>query len=165
MSSLTLRDPDRGHFDPHGGVRDLRSSSRRTVSWRTSLSSGCSGRKGIVVATAVDVDVVVDDVVDVVVIVVSLARSKNRASPSGLLDHIRGNEMRKEEATSARRQQNNRTKYPSTVVVTLPPSSLSPRPRVFTPRVRVHPISRLSYDTCPLFSPFLSRGHCVCPVL
>lgn len=29
LSSLTLRDPDRGHFDPHGGVRDLRLSSRK----------------------------------------------------------------------------------------------------------------------------------------
>lgn len=71
-----------------------------------------------------------------------LSGRRDQLSPSGLLDHIRGDEMRKEEATSARRWQNNRTKnpIPNSAVVTLPPSSLSPPPRVFALRERVHPI-------------------------
>lgn len=71
--------------------------------------------------------------------------------PSGLLNHIRGDEMRKEEATSARRWQNNRTKdpIPISAVVTLPPSSLSPPPRVFALRERVHPIFPGVSKHCP----------------
>lgn len=93
----------------------------------------------------------------------SLARTKDRPSSSGLLDHIRGDEMRKEEATNARRQQNNRTKNPITLVVTLPPSSLSPRPRVLTPREGVHPLSRSVVTLAP-FSPVLSREDTACPL-
>lgn len=85
--------------------------------------------------------------------------------PSGLLDHIRGDEMRKEEATSARRWQNNRTKdpIPISAVVTLPPSSLSPPPRVFALRERVHPIFPVITKHCPHV--LLFSRDTPCPVL
>lgn len=94
LSSLTLRDPDRGHFDPHGGVCDLRLSSRefhRFSDNNESLGSGTESKRGMIVAVVVIVD----------------------ASRRVFLNHIRGDEMRKEEATkSARRCQEQRDKGP-----------------------------------------------------
>lgn len=120
LSSLTLRDPDRGHFDPHGGVCDLRLSSRGVSLFLEeqredpglipgTVRKGDDGRRLLLLLLL---------------------------TPVVGSSWIRGDEMRKEEATSARRcqeQAGQRTRSWPSSRFRPPPSHLR---RAFSPAAR-----------------------------